>query len=92
MATQGRTDRIKSVLEAAFAPSELRVHDDSARHAGHAGAAPEGETHFSVMMVSPLFTSLSRVDRSRAVHDALKGEFADGLHAISLLLRAPGEL
>jgi len=91
MATQGRTDRIKSVLEAAFAPSELRVHDDSARHAGHAGAAPEGETHFSVMMVSSLFTSLSRVDRSRAVHDALKDEFADGLHAISLLLRAPGE-
>jgi stress-induced morphogen len=91
MATQTRTDRIKSVLEAKFTPAELRVQDDSARHAGHAGAAPEGETHFSVMMVSPVFASLSRVDRSRTVHDALKDEFAAGLHAISLLLRAPGE-
>ncbi len=91
MATQSRTDRIKSVLGAAFAPTELRVQDDSARHAGHAGAAPGGETHYSVTMVSPAFASLGRVDRSRAVHDVLKDEFASGLHAISLLLRAPGE-
>ncbi|MBR0679989.1 BolA family transcriptional regulator [Roseomonas eburnea] len=86
-----RADRIRSALEAAFAPAEVAVTDDSARHAGHAGARPEGETHFSVAVVSPAFAGQSRVARSRAVHDVLAAEFASGLHALALRLTTPEE-
>jgi BolA protein len=86
-----RADRIAATLTARFAPVALRVVDDSARHAGHAGAAPGGETHYSVLMVAPAFAGMSRVARSRAVHDALAAEFASGLHALALTLRTPAE-
>ena len=86
-----RATRIDTALRQAFAPTLLQVTDDSARHAGHAGAAPGGQTHYSVLMVAAAFTGLSRVARSRAVHDALAGEFAGGLHALALTLRTPEE-
>ncbi len=86
-----RAARIETRLAADFAPLRLAVTDDSARHAGHAGAQPGGETHFSVLMVSAAFRAQSRVARSRAVHAALAAEFADGLHALALTLRTPEE-
>lgn len=93
-----RTDRIAAALQTAFAPEKLEVVDDSARHAGHAGrmtqpghAGPDGETHYNVAMTSAAFAGMSRVARSRAVHDALAAEFAGGLHALALRLKAPGE-
>ncbi len=86
-----RAARLEATLRHEFDPIELQVQDDSARHAGHAGASPEGETHFTVRIVSEKFTGLSRLARSRAVNTALAGEFTDGLHALSLQLRAPGE-
>ena len=86
-----RADRIVAALNQAFQPIKLRIVDDSARHAGHAGASPEGQTHYSVLMVSEVFRGQSRVSRSRAVHDALAGEFATGLHALALKLRTPEE-
>jgi BolA protein len=88
---QTRKDRIAIALRAAFAPSALEITDDSARHAGHAGARAEGETHFSVLLVSPLFRGRSRVERGRAVHEALGPEFAGGLHALALTLKTPEE-
>lgn len=86
-----RTDRIRTCLIKTFDPVLLDIKDDSARHAGHAGAAPGGETHYQLVMVSPRFEGMNRVARSRAVHEALKGEFVSGLHALNLVLRAPGE-
>jgi BolA family transcriptional regulator, general stress-responsive regulator len=86
-----RAERIKKVLKNAFAPDALEIEDQSARHAGHAGARAEGETHYKVRMTAAYFNGLSRVQRQRAVHDALKAEFAGGLHALSLELRAPAE-
>lgn len=88
---QSRAERIRTALEAAFAPAEVTVTDDSARHAGHAGARPGGETHYSVAVVSPAFAGQSRVARSRAVHEALAGEFTTGLHALALRLLTPEE-
>lgn len=88
---QSRAERIRTTLEAAFAPAEVTVTDDSARHAGHAGARPGGETHYSVAVVSPAFAGQSRVARSRAVHEALAGEFTSGLHALALRLLTPEE-
>jgi BolA protein len=90
-AIESRATRLEAVLTRAFSPSLLRVVDDSARHAGHAGARPGGETHYSVLVVSDAFRGMNRVARSRAVHAVLEAEFAGGLHALSLVLRTPEE-
>ena len=87
-----RADRIAAALSAAFAPAQVEVVDDSHRHAGHAGAAPGGETHYNVRVVSPAFAGLSRIARSRAAHEALAAEFAGGLHALALTLKSPEEI
>jgi BolA protein len=89
--TQTRAARLEAVLIAAFSPTLLRVEDDSARHAGHAGAREGGQTHFNVVMVSEAFQGINRVARSRAVHAVLEAEFAGGMHALSLTLRTPEE-
>lgn len=86
-----RAERIRSALLAAFPDAAVEVVDDSHRHAGHAGARPEGETHYSVRVVSPAFAGLNRVARSRAAHAALGSEFGTGMHALSLRLLAPEE-
>ncbi len=86
-----RADRIRATLEAAFAPAEVVVQDDSAKHAGHAGARPGGQTHYSVAIVSAAFAGQSRVARSRAVHALLADEFDSGLHALALRLMTPEE-
>lgn len=86
-----RRDRIQAILIERFEPSAIALTDDSDRHSGHAGASPEGETHFSVEIVSAVFAGQSRVARQRAVMDALSGEFATGLHALSIRARAPDE-
>jgi BolA protein len=86
-----RADRIAEALRVGFAPAEVSVQDDSHRHAGHAGARPGGETHYSVLVVSPAFQGMNRVARSRAVHESLAAEFAGGLHALALTLRTPEE-
>jgi BolA protein len=86
---------IEQKLTAAFAPIALEIQDESARHAGHAGATRDdgshGETHFHVRLVSPLFQGLSRVERQRRVYAALKDELAGPVHALSLALLAPSE-
>ena len=86
-----RATRIESVLRQRFAPSVLQIVDDSAKHAGHAGARPDGETHYGVLMVSDRFRGLGRVERHRLVNEVLGDEFNAGLHALALTLKAPGE-
>ena len=89
--TPNRADRIRVALAAALDPSMLDVVDDSASHAGHAGARTGGQTHYNVLIVSHHFEGLSRVARHRLVNSALVREFDDGLHALSLTLRTPAE-
>jgi BolA family transcriptional regulator, general stress-responsive regulator len=90
-----RRTRMIDTLSRAFVPLSLTVEDDSARHAGHrghpGGAGHGGETHFNVTIIADCFTGMNRVARARAVNDALADEFAGGLHALSLTLRAPAE-
>ena len=83
-----RSERIRTILTQAFEPEALDVTDDSARHAGHAGASPEGETHFNVAIVSKKFEGMSRVAMQRSVNNALKSEFESGLHALSIRAKA----
>jgi len=88
-------DRIHDKLTAAFAPSALSVRDESANHAGHAGATrddgSQGETHFSVRIVADQFAGLSRVERQRQVYAVLADEMAGGVHALSLTALSPAE-
>ena len=91
MHSPNRADRLTAVLTEIFAPTVLRVVDDSAHHAGHMGAAAGGQTHYSVLAVADAFSGMSRVARSRAVHEALAAEFAGGMHALALRLRTPEE-
>ena len=86
-----RASRIHQAIATAFPPAQVEVVDDSHRHAGHSGARPGGETHYSVAVVSPAFAGLGRLARSRAVHAVLEAEFAGGLHALSLRLATPDE-
>ncbi|MDP7603737.1 MAG: BolA family protein, partial [Alphaproteobacteria bacterium] len=65
--------------------------DQSARHAGHAGARPGGESHFDVVVVSQSFAGLGRVARQRLVYKVLAEELAAGLHALALITRTPAE-
>jgi len=76
-------------LQAALAPTALKVNDDSHLHAGHAGAR-EGR-HFSVVLSSPRFTGLSRVARHRLVYDSLGSLAEQGVHALAIVAKAPGE-
>ena len=82
---------IHDKLSAAFSPTRLEVEDDSARHHGHAGATPGGESHFNLVIESPKFEGLNRVQRQRAVLGALAAELAGPVHALSIKARAPGE-
>lgn len=86
---------IERKLAARFAPTQLEVTDDSAHHAGHVGhpggPEPRGETHFSVVLVSPAFAGMGRVARQRLVYETLADELAGGVHALALTTLAPGE-
>ncbi len=91
-------ERIVARLTEGLEPQQLAVVDDSDRHAGHAGvrsgpghARAVGGTHYRVRVVSAKFTGLNRVARHRLVYDLLPAEFADGLHALALDAKAPGE-
>jgi BolA protein len=78
-------------LARAFEPHRLEVVDDSARHAGHAGAREGGESHFNVTVVAAVFEGLSRLERQRRVNAALREELAGPVHALSIKALAPLE-
>ena len=82
---------IEEKLTVAFRPTELQVVDDSARHAGHAGARDGGESHFNVVIGAPVFEGQSRIQRQRSVYAALADELAGPVHALSVKAFAPGE-
>ena len=84
-------DRIERKLTAAFAPQRLEVIDESHKHAGHAGARPEGETHFRVTIVSAAFEGVGRVARQRQIHAVLADELAERVHALSIRAASPSE-
>jgi BolA family transcriptional regulator, general stress-responsive regulator len=82
-------DDIETRLRAALTPTALAVTDDSHLHAGHAGAR-EGR-HFSVALTCERFTGLARVARHRLVYDALGPLATQGVHALAIVAKAPGE-
>ncbi|MEQ8433255.1 MAG: BolA family protein [Oceanicaulis sp.] len=83
--------RLEEKLTAAFAPESLEISDDSALHAGHAGAREGGESHFTVAITADAFAGKSRIERHRLVNAALKDELAGPVHALVIKAKAPGE-
>lgn len=83
--------RVRAKLTAALAPERLEIIDESFRHAGHAGARPEGETHFRVEIVSAAFEGQPRLSRQRRVHEILAEELKSDIHALSLVTLTPAE-
>ena len=86
---EGTVDRIRDRL-AALGPVELSIEDDSARHAGHVGAA-SGGGHYNLCLVSARFEGKSRIERHRLVYDALADLMQREIHALAMVLLAPGE-
>jgi len=85
------TLRLRAKLEAALLPLALDIEDESAKHAGHAGAREGGETHYRIRIVSEGFAGLSRVQRQRKVYAAVAEELAERVHALSLVTLTPEE-
>ncbi|CAD6515846.1 DNA-binding transcriptional regulator BolA [Paraburkholderia kirstenboschensis] len=88
--TAERAALIEARLTAALAPvASIQITDDSARHAGHAGAAAGG--HFSVTIVAAAFAGKPRVARHRMVYDALADGMQRGIHALAITAYTPEE-
>lgn len=87
MAPSDRVERLRAALESALAPLSLEIRDDSAKHAGHAGAREGG--HFHVTIVSAAFAGVSPVQRHRMVYAAAADLMGRDIHALSIDARAP---
>ncbi len=85
-----RSAEIRTRLQQRFAPLELDVRDDSAQHAGHAGAR-DGRGHFAVRIVSSAFATHGRVERHRMVYAALGALMQTDIHALSISALTPDE-
>ncbi len=80
---------IEARLRAVLSPERLAVTDDSAKHRGHAGHDPRGESHFTVEIVAEAFRGRSRVERHRLVNQALGPLLAERVHALAIRAEAP---
>jgi BolA family transcriptional regulator, general stress-responsive regulator len=85
-------DIITEKLTGAFAPTSLRVEDESHQHEGHAGHRPGGQTHFRVYIVSEAFRGKSRIERHRMINTALTDELQGGVHALAIHAKSPDEV
>jgi BolA family transcriptional regulator, general stress-responsive regulator len=82
---------MREKLVAGLEPTRLDIVNESEMHAGHRSSPGTGESHFRVLIVSPKFSGLSRVQRHRLVNDLLKDEVGRAVHALALATYAPGE-
>ncbi len=82
---------IEKKLTEALTPIRLELTDESALHAGHAGARPEGESHFRLLVVSEKFEDCGRVERQRLVYQILGDLMTTDIHALSIKALTPAE-
>ncbi len=85
-----RASRLRERLEQALQPESLQIIDESAKHAGHAGAA-SGGSHFIVDISSAAFREKSLIQRHRLVYDAAGDMMQHDIHALSINARTPEE-
>ena len=80
---------LEAKLQEAFAPNALEVIDESIHHQGHAGARPDGESHFRVRIVASAFKGKSRVEQHRMINQVLALELKERVHALAIEATAP---
>jgi BolA protein len=78
-------------LKAALSPTRLNLEDQSHQHIGHAGHDSRGESHFALIIESPAFAGLNRIERQRKIHAALGELLRERVHALTIRALAPGE-
>jgi BolA protein len=81
--------QIRSAVEHALAPTRLEIIDDSAAHAGHAGARAGG--HYRLTVVSAAFEGRSQLQRHRLVYAAVGPLMNGAVHALNIVARTPAE-
>jgi BolA protein len=86
-----RVGMLRARLTAALEPTALEIIDESAKHAGHAGAA-RGGGHFIVRIVSPAFEGKTPMQRHRMIYDAVGNLMHTEIHALSIQAKTPQEL
>jgi BolA protein len=86
-----RIDRMRQNINDRLSPSQCEIEDESALHAGHAGAA-SGGGHYRIRLVSDKFTGLSRLARHRLVYDCLGDMMHREIHALAITALAPVEI
>ncbi|WP_373986829.1 BolA family protein [Duganella sp. BuS-21] len=86
-----RMERMRAALIAKLDPVELALDDDSAAHAGHAGAA-SGGGHYNLRIVSLQFEGLKLVTRHRLVYDSVHDMMHKEIHALAITALAPSEV
>ena len=91
MSADTRLERIRAQLVAALAPSLIELSDESAMHAGHAGAA-SGGGHYHLKIVSERFEGLRLVMRHRLVYDSVHDMMRTEIHALAITALAPSEV
>lgn len=91
MSNDTRLERMEARMRAALEPLELRLDDDSASHAGHAGAA-SGGGHYVLRIVSSRFEGLKLVTRHRLVYDSVHDMMRGEIHALAITALAPSEV
>ena len=88
--TAHRTEMIRERLARELAPASLEIIDESAKHAGHAGAA-SGGGHFIVHIVADSFRDKTLIQRHRLVYDAVGDIMHREIHALSIQAKTPDE-
>ena len=88
--TNARATMIRERLTRELHPVKLEITDESAKHAGHAGAA-SGGGHFIVNIVSPAFEKKTLIQRHRLVYAAVGDIMHSEIHALSIQAKTPQE-
>jgi BolA family transcriptional regulator, general stress-responsive regulator len=72
-------------------PDSIDIRDDSAQHAGHAGAA-SGGGHYQLTIVAKAFAGKPQVARHRLIYQALGDMMQRQIHALSITTYTPDQL
>jgi BolA protein len=82
-------EEMSGLLNEAFAPTNLEIINDSAKHSGHSGDDGSGESHFTIVIEAPAFAVMNRLARQRAVIAALGDIVGQRVHAVAIKASAP---
>lgn len=90
MMTVSVAAEMQTLLTAAFAPTQLAIINDSAKHSGHMGDDGSGESHFTIEIEAAAFAPMNRLARQRAVIAALGDIVGERVHAVAIKASVPG--